>query len=332
MTDKYLSADDVAKQLEVSRRTVYRLIAKRNLPAHRKGCFWAFKKAEIDAWKKASKSTGAKHSRPSEEHGEQQPSATIQERFGFSHGLNSAHMARTMMLDELNQLLDSVPVTSPKEVYVQAIEEDNCLGKRSSQTRKLTKKHLVNLYTLDPDITLFHALRFFWQRDPEGHSLLASLCVYARDPLIRATAHLILSLAPGQAFSREIIEEHLENKYPGRFSASTLKSTAQNLGSTWTQTGHLKGYKKKSRTRVNATPGSTAYALLLGFLTGVRGELLFKTEYMKLLDCSFQQAVDLAEIASRKGWIVFKHIGKVIEVLFPSLLSEQEMGWIREQN
>ncbi len=48
-----------------------------------------------------------------------------------------------------------------------------------------------------------------------------------------------------------------------------------------------------------------AYALFLGYLTGNRGQD-FQTEYVKLLDCSAEQALDLAESAAYKGWIVLK--------------------------
>ena len=51
-----------------------------------------------------------------------------------------------------------------------------------------------------------------------------------------------------------------------------------------------------------------------------------------MLDCSFDKAIELAEEASRKGWIVFKRVGDVIEVLFPNLINEQEMEWLREQS
>ncbi|MBU4326272.1 MAG: hypothetical protein KKB91_00810, partial [Proteobacteria bacterium] len=84
--------------------------------------------------------------------------------------------------------------------------------------------------------------------------------------------------------------------------------------------------------RALPTAGSVSYALLLGYLTGVRGESLFKTDYAKLLDCSFEKAIELTAEASRKGWIVFKRVGDVIEVLFPNLINEQEMEWLREQN
>ena len=131
---------------------------------------------------------------------------------------------------------------------------------------------------------------------------------------------------------REDLEEFLDSKEPGRFSKATLKSTAQNINSTWTQSGHLKGKVKKVRSRAKATSGSTAYALLLSYLEGTRGEALFSSEYTKLLDCSSERAIELAEEASRRGWIVMKRVGRVIEVLFPYLLTEQEKEWIGEQN
>jgi hypothetical protein len=253
------------------------------------------------------------------------------ERFGFSCERGSAHTARTMMLNELRQLLDSVPPSSVStEEYVRAIEQNNCLGKRSFRTRSLTRRHLADLYSLSPETTLFRTLRYFWQRDLEGRPLIACLGACARDPILRTSAAFVLKVAEGHPFSREALEEYLEGQYAGRFSKATLKSTAQNLASTWTQSGHLTGRVKKVRARATATAGSTAYALFLGFLSGERGETLFLTDYAKLLDCSFERAVELAESASRKGWIVFKRVGKVIEVLFPALLTERELGWIRE--
>lgn len=255
------------------------------------------------------------------------------ERFGFRFDCGGVHTARTMMLSELKILLDYLPEpSSPMDEFVRAIEEYNCLGKRSGRTRTLTRRHLVELYTLDPRITLFHALRYLWQRDSEGRPLIAFLCAYARDPLLRDSAPFVLNLPFGQLYSREALEEFIDDKYPGRFSPATLKSVAQNLASSWTQAGHLTGRVKKIRSKPKVTSGASAYALLLGFLTGSRGELLFETDYTKILDASTENIIELAEIASSRGWIVFKRIGNVIEVLFPVLLTEQEKEWIREQN
>lgn len=92
------------------------------------------------------------------------------------------------------------------------------------------------------------------------------------------------------------------------------------------------GRVKKVRHLVTPTPGSVTLALLLGFVAGERGELLFECEYIKLLDCSATKALELAERAARQGWINFKRVGSVVEVAFPRLLTRDEMELIREQN
>jgi len=254
-------------------------------------------------------------------------------RFGFTFGKGGAHTARTYMLEDLEQLLLYLKgPQSSQSLYINAIEEENCLGKRSKKTRSLTSRHLVELYSLDPHIALFRILLYLWERDPDSHPLLALLCTYVRDALFRETSPFVLSLQIDETITREILEKWIEEKYPGRFSPATLKSVAQNINGTWTKSGHLHGKTKKIRTLVNPTPGSLVYALVLGYLTGNRGQLLFSTEYIKLLDCSYEEATSLAETASRKGWIVYKRIGDIMEVQFPNLFTKEEQGWIYEQN
>lgn len=253
--------------------------------------------------------------------------------FGFRFDNGSAHTARTMMLEDLQLLLSYVNhPDSSKNEYLKAIKEDNCLGKRSRKTRILTNRHLVYLYSLDPSTTIFRALRYFWERDIDGQPLMALLCSYSRDSILRLSEPFIIQLTEGETITRVDLEEYIDEKQPDRFSKATLKSTAQNLNSTWTKSGHLVGKTKKIRARAMATPGSVSYALFLGYLTGIRGESLFTTEYTSLLDCSKARLIELAEDASRRGWIVFKRIGNVMEVQFPNLLTAQEKGWIHEQN
>lgn len=254
-------------------------------------------------------------------------------RFGFRFGKGSTHTARTMMLEDLQLLLAHVsqPDTNKKD-YFQAVVDENCLGKRSVKTRRLTIGHLIELYSLDTSVTIFRALRYFWTRDPEGQPLLALLCAYARDDLLRISAPFIQQFSENDIVSREAMEMHIEEKFPNRFSKATLISTAQNLNSTWTKSGHLIGRAKKIRAKASATPGSVGYALFLGYLTGARGEQLFNTVYTLLLDCTPAHAIELAEDASRRGWITFKRVGDVMEVLFPNLLSKEEKEWIYEQN
>ena len=254
-------------------------------------------------------------------------------RFGFSFERGGAHTSRTMMLEELGALLTYVDRSEAnKSDYLQAIDDENCLGKRSGKTRTLTYRHLVDLYSLDRTNVLFRALLYFWNRDIDGQPLLALLCTFARDSIFRSTAPFILKFPEGATITRESLEEFIDAQEPGRFSKATLKSTAQNINSTWTKSGHLYGRTRKVRSRANPTAGSVSYALLLGYLAGSRGQALFQTEYTKLLDCTFDKAIELAESASRKGWIVFKRVGDVIEVLFPNLINQEEMEWLREQS
>ncbi len=60
--------------------------------------------------------------------------------------------------------------------------------------------------------------------------------------------------------------------------------------------------------------------------------LLTLNSSIKLLDCSFDKAIERAEEASRRGWIIFKRIGDVMEVQFPNLITAEEMEWVREQS
>lgn len=251
---------------------------------------------------------------------------------GFTFDLGGAHIARTMMFDELVAVLRYVePTSTGASAYAAAIEEDNCLGKPSGKARQLTRRHLVSLYALDPEIPLFQSLLFFWPRDETARPLLALLCAYARDAVLRASAPFILEIPIGKTITREDTEAFFGSKYPERFSPATLKSVAQNVNGTWTTSGHLQGKVKKVRSRPQVTAGAMGYALYLAYLTGERGMNLFSSEYVKLLDCGRDRAMELAEEASRRGWIVFKSVGDVIEVQFPKLPTSEGKGGIREQ-
>jgi excisionase family DNA binding protein len=48
--DRWLSVDEICQYLGVSKDTVYKWIDKKNLPGHRIGRLWKFKRAEVDEW------------------------------------------------------------------------------------------------------------------------------------------------------------------------------------------------------------------------------------------------------------------------------------------
>ena len=50
MEDRWLSVDEIAAYLGIKRDTVYKWIDEKNMPAHKVGRLWKFRKQEIDEW------------------------------------------------------------------------------------------------------------------------------------------------------------------------------------------------------------------------------------------------------------------------------------------
>jgi hypothetical protein len=104
---------------------------------------------------------------------------------GFRWGQKGTHTSRTIMLDELRALLANCRPEASRTDYLSSIFEDNCLGKRTAATRKLSGQRLSELYALDPEVPLFRVMRYCWYADRQGQAFLALLLALARDPLLR---------------------------------------------------------------------------------------------------------------------------------------------------
>ena len=194
-------------------------------------------------------------------------SATAVE-FGFRFGERGTHTSRTIMLAELRAVLAHCDPRATRGEYLSAIQGKNCLGKRTVATRKLSSQRLSELYALDPGVPLFRVMRRCWYVDADGEAVLALLLGLARDPLLRATAPSVLRMRLGEELARQRMTEAIGRVVGNRLNESTLDKVVRNAASSWTQSGHLKGRGRKTRTSVNPTAATTAYALLLGHLTG----------------------------------------------------------------
>lgn len=233
---------------------------------------------------------------------------------GFRFGARGTQTSRTMMLDELRQVLHSTPPDARRSDYASAIIEGNCLSKLTSATRRLTNQRLGELYGLDPAIPLFRVLRRLWEVEPEGRPLLALLAAIARDPLLAATCPAIIFLTAGAEFQRDVVKSALRTVVGNRLNESTLEKVCRNSASSWTQSGHLEGRTFKKRRIVMPHAAAVAFAIYLANAAGFRGAEIFACAWLKLLDCDPSRARNLAVEAKRRSLLDLRMTGDIVEL------------------
>ena len=233
---------------------------------------------------------------------------------GFRQGDKGTHTSRTIMLAELEAVLDVTSSDATKEDYTSAIIDGNCLSKATAATRRLSSQRLSELYGLDPKLPLFRVLRRLWSIDRESHPRLALLAAIARDPLLAATASSILPLAAGTEFQREPMKAALRSAVGDRLNDSTLEKVCRNAASSWTQSGHLHGRTFKKRQPVVSSPVAVAFAVYLAHAAGFRGGEIFSSAWLGLLDCDPSKARSQALEAKRFGLIDLRVAGEVVEI------------------
>ncbi|MFE9084630.1 methylation-associated defense system helix-turn-helix domain-containing protein MAD1 [Brevundimonas sp. NPDC003935] len=57
MSDRWVSVEEIAEHLGVSKDTVYGWITKKEMPAHKVGRLWKFQTDEVDAWVRHGKAS-----------------------------------------------------------------------------------------------------------------------------------------------------------------------------------------------------------------------------------------------------------------------------------
>lgn len=249
----------------------------------------------------------------------------MQEAFGFKYGKSGAHSARSMMISEFSELLEQHPQGTSLSTLKRDIVEFNALHKPTANSRKLTFRHLQDLYGLDPRACLYRNLLRLWQHaNDTTRSLLAFQLAYCRDPLLRVVRPLLTELKPGEPVSREQTEALIEQHNPGAYSPASLKSFAQNLNGSLTQAGFLQGRSKKVRSQPTIGAANVAYALFIAYLNRQEGTLALRSEWLLLLGLNEDEILGLAQGAHSRGLIKFTNASDVMEIRFPDWLTEAE--------
>lgn len=244
-------------------------------------------------------------------------------RYGFVTNPTGTHTSKTMMLSELSRLLAASPPEAGYPDLRRLVVEDNVTLKATVVTRKDTFNRLAQLYALRPERALYWALRDLWPQSAQEQPVIALLCALARDPILRATAPVVLHAAEGDVLTPQMMETAVEAAFPGRYSPAVRASTGRNTISSWTQSGHLIGRRVKTRVRLHPGPAATAYALFLGYLCEDRGTALLDTFWAQILDSTPTALDGLAFLAHQRGWLGYKRLGSVAEIDFRLLLRSE---------
>lgn len=224
--------------------------------------------------------------------------------------------SHTIGVSHLIELLDVTPMDATFEHYRCAVVEDNVLGRASHAGRLRTFRHLRELYHLDPAHPEFRALRVLWTVDPSARPLIAGLLAFTRDELFRASWPAISRTLPEAVVTSLDVSNAVAETYAGGLSTATLGKIGRNIGSCWTQTGHLTGRSRKIRTSVEATPAAIAFVAYLGYLSGGRALRVLDNPWSPLLDLGEQQPLDALRHAHDAGLVDLQVAGHVVEVGF----------------
>lgn len=233
---------------------------------------------------------------------------------GFRFGSVGTHSSRTLMFSELVAVLAHTPAGADREDYKRGVVEDNCLGKSTASTRRLSFQRLSELYALDPQVGVFRLLVRLWSTDAGSRPHLALLVALARDPLLRASAVAIAALQPGDEFSRSEAEAAVRAVTENRLNDNILAKVVRNCASSWAQSGHLQGRTFKVRQPVRPHYVSVTMALALGYLAGFRGEALFTSGWIEILDLDPAAARALALESKRAGLIDLRFSDKIVDL------------------
>lgn len=218
------------------------------------------------------------------------------------------------MLAELDAVMASLgSVRHPADIRT-AILEENILGKATRSGRLNTATKLIHLYSFDPKQTLFSGFTQLWRDASASRPVLAVLLALCRDKVLQVSAQTILAAPVGAAVTKEQFYRMLLAGFAAKYSETTLQSTTRNVASSWRQSGHLQGEKPMVRTKAPADSHTLAFAVLIAYLRGLRGEALLASDWVRLLDLDPSELEVATMDAHQRGMITSRRIGSVIEL------------------
>lgn len=233
---------------------------------------------------------------------------------GFDEGLRGVHTSRTMMLAELEQVLGYLQTCSSPEAARTAIVEENVLGKATRSGKKNSATKLIDLYSFESKKPLYAGFEILWRESSKSRPVLAVLMALCRDAVLRASAQPVLATPLGGTVTKDQLYQSLLGGFASKYAETTLQSTTRNVASSWRQSGHLVGTGPIVRAKVAADFHALSFAVLIGYLRGLRGQMLLASDWVRLLDLEPAELEPSLAEAHRHSLITSRKIGEVIDL------------------
>jgi hypothetical protein len=227
------------------------------------------------------------------------------------------------MFIELSKVMD---FSIEKDNYIESLE-NNIFGKKSQDGIKKTTAFLTQLYSFDTNFHPFKVLKYFWQNTDENEKpIIALLFAILQDYLLTESISVVSETKLGDKVEIEKLEVNIEKYHFNRFTKNTLRSVAQNIASSWKQAGFITGKIKNIRTQPDITYNIVAFAFIMAYLEGLRGDFIVTSKWIKALCLNENQLRELAIEASKRGLIQYQFSGNVTSITCNELLNKLEIN------
>lgn len=202
------------------------------------------------------------------------------------------------------------------------ILNSNVSNKLSNRNLLKTNQYLKQLYGFDKKDLLFRCFKHYWTLvDNEKKSILALLFALSNDFLLRESIDIVVNSKVGERVAIEKFDDNIEKYHQGKYSINTRRSAAQNVASSWKQAGYIQGKIKNIRVQPIHDYYTVAFALLLSYLHGDRGEYILLSKWIKALAISTEELRDLIKEAAKRDLLQYQYGGNVTVISFENQLN-----------
>jgi hypothetical protein len=199
----------------------------------------------------------------------------------------------------------------------------NITGKKSSSGVEKTATYLKLLYGFDMNNWLFVAFKYFWKNaESSDKPLLAFVYAVNHDDLLAESIQVLLDIKPGEKASIELFDDYIEKCHPNQYSPNTRRSMAQNIASSWKQTGFIEGKVKNIRRQPEISFNVAGFSFLIAYLNGDRGDFIWNSTGVKALLLNESKLRDLAIECARRDLMQYQYAGNVTVISFNTLLNK----------